>query len=156
ARVASGRFAYRLAALPLDEVLAGAEALVAPQIAARALVYEYHRAEPHLLVRADRERLEQILLNLLTNAVKFTEPGGRVTVAAEQSDGVVQVRVHDTGVGIPADKLDAVFEPFVQVDQGLTRSVEGTGLGLAISRELARAMGGDVTVESEVGSGSTF
>jgi signal transduction histidine kinase len=107
-------------------------------------------------VRADREKLEQVLLNLLSNAIKFTAPGGRVSMDWQEGDGEVRVRVHDTGVGVPPDKLASIFEPFVQVDPDLTRTRQGTGLGLAISRELARAMGGDITVRSVVGEGSTF
>ena len=108
------------------------------------------------MVRADPEKLRQILLNLLSNAVKFTPPGGRVSVEASAAGDSVRVVVADTGVGVPADKLDAIFEPFVQVEQGLTRAAEGTGLGLAISRELARAMGGDLRAASEEGAGSVF
>ena len=113
-----------------------------------------------LTARADREKVWQVLLNLLSNAIKFSDPGGRVSVECAVGDGSaggrVLIRVRDTGMGIPADKLEAVFEPFVQVNAGLTRTQEGTGLGLAISRDLARGMGGDLTAESAVGVGSTF
>jgi signal transduction histidine kinase len=97
------------------------------------------------------------VLNLVSNAVKFTEPGGVISLSCEEfgSDRVVLI-VRDTGSGIPADKLDAVFEPFVQVGRTLTSTREGAGLGLAISRDLARAMKGDITVESELGVGSKF
>ena len=156
ARIESGRIEYRTADVRLDEVLAGAESLVAPLLGAKGLVYEYRPADVGVVVRADRERLEQILVNLLSNAVKFTDAGGRVTVSAEAGERVARVRVSDSGRGIPADKLEAIFEPFVQVEQGLTRSAEGTGLGLAISREMARAMGSDLTAASTVGVGSTF
>jgi signal transduction histidine kinase len=118
------------------------------------------RARPDgtpLAARADREKVDQVLLNLLSNAVKFTAGGGTVTTAgARLPDGRVALAVADTGRGIPADQLARVFEPFVQVDQRLTRDAEGTGLGLAISRELARGMGGDLTAESIPGVGSTF
>jgi len=111
-------------------------------------------------VRADEDRVKQILSNLLTNAVKFTDEGGRIVVACDVPDPartMVRVRVHDSGRGIPGDKLAAIFEPFVQVDRHLTRdSQQGVGLGLAISRDLARAMGGELTVTSTVGEGSTF
>jgi signal transduction histidine kinase len=107
-------------------------------------------------VRADDEKLRQVLVNLLSNAVKFTDRGGRVELASDAADNVVRVHVRDTGLGIPADKLKAIFEPFVQVRADLTRTAEGTGLGLAISRDLARGMGGDLTVESAPGVGSTF
>jgi signal transduction histidine kinase len=108
------------------------------------------------IVRGDRERMQQVLLNLLSNAMKFTEHGGEVVVATTVADALVRVDVRDTGPGIGAEQLDAIFEPFVQVDASLTRRAGGTGLGLAIARQLAAAMGGTVTVQSAVGEGSTF
>jgi signal transduction histidine kinase len=107
-------------------------------------------------VHADPEKLQQILINLLTNALKYTAPGGQITLECRVADGVAMVSVRDTGRGIAADKLATIFDPFVQVDRSLHTSESGVGLGLAISRELARAMGGDLAVESVVGSGSTF
>jgi signal transduction histidine kinase len=107
-------------------------------------------------VRADREKLEQILLNLLTNAMKFTDPGGRVDLYCDVRSETVAIMIADTGHGIPADQSSRIFEPFVQLDSTLTRTRDGVGLGLAISRDLARGMGGELTVESEVGVGSTF
>jgi signal transduction histidine kinase len=110
-------------------------------------------------VRADPDKLRQILLNLLTNALKFTDPGGRVGLACETdaTAGVGRVRVTDSGRGIPPDQLSRIFEPFVQVDRHRTHeSQQGVGLGLSISRELAQGMGGDLTVQSTPGVGSTF
>jgi signal transduction histidine kinase len=107
-------------------------------------------------VRADPEKLRQILLNLLTNALKFTEAGGRISVSCQADDTAVRLRVADTGMGIPADKVATIFDPFVQVDRGLSRPSEGIGLGLAISRDLARGMGGELTVDTRYGAGSTF
>jgi len=118
-----------------------------------------HVADPQLTVRADAEKLQQILLNLLSNAVKFTGPGGTITIdctAGSEVSDVVVVRVTDTGIGIPASRLRDIFEPFVQVDASHVRGSDGTGLGLAISRDLARGMGGDLTVESTPGVGSVF
>jgi len=112
-----------------------------------------------LYIWADRDKLAQVLLNILSNAVKFTDEGGRISIVVADDEGdadQVTVRITDTGVGIPSDKLEAVFEPFVQVRSDYTRGVEGTGLGLAISRDLARGMGGDLHVTSELGKGSTF
>jgi signal transduction histidine kinase len=108
------------------------------------------------VARADREKVQQVVLNLLSNAVKFTDAGGRVSLDWIAGPDSVSIRVADTGRGIAADHLERVFQPFVQVDATLTRTQEGTGLGLAISRDLARGMGGDLTVESEPGVGSTF
>jgi len=105
---------------------------------------------------ADQARVEQVILNLCNNAVKFTEPGGRVEVRCVERGGRVAITVADTGVGIPPEQLDRIFEAFVQLGRGLTTQHEGTGLGLAISRDLARGMGGDLTAESRPGKGSTF
>ncbi|HEX6041418.1 MHYT domain-containing protein [Longimicrobium sp.] len=156
AKIEAGQVQYALDDVPLDATLAAVEALVEPQIRARGLAYRYHPGDGRTTVRADRERMEQVVLNLLTNAVKFTDPGGRVELWWETEGRWARIHVRDTGRGIPADKLEAIFEPFVQVDPALTRSAEGTGLGLAISRDLARAMRGDLTARSAEGQGSTF
>jgi PAS domain S-box-containing protein len=118
-----------------------------------ALVKEFDAALPQIY--ADEEKLRQIVINLLSNAVKFTERGS-VRLRAHASNGSVAIAVSDTGIGIPPDKLDLIFEEFEQADASSTRVYGGTGLGLAIARRLARLMGGDVTAESVLGSGSTF
>jgi len=155
-RVEAGAVRYDVEAVPLREVLATCEALTRPQVRSRALSFQLAACDSALEVRADREKLQQIVLNLFTNAIKFTEKGGRVTVRCAASAPNVQVVVEDTGRGIAPEQLERVFEPFVQVDAGLTRAHEGVGLGLAISRDLARGMGGDLTVRSTLGSGSAF
>jgi signal transduction histidine kinase len=96
------------------------------------------------------------VLNLLSNAVKFTTDAGRVTVSCARSVDQAQITVSDTGPGVPPDKFEAIFEPFVQLGRTLTSRQEGTGLGLAISRDLARAMGGDLYVETASGGGAKF
>src|SRR5205085_12040340 len=121
----------------------------------RRMAYRYEAAEPGLTVWADREKMEQVVLNLLSNALKFTERGSVSVSVTANADDVI-IHVSDTGVGIPADKIDAVFQPFVQLESGLTRRAQGTGLGLAICRDIARAMNGDVSLTSELGKGSTF
>jgi PAS domain S-box-containing protein len=161
AKIETGRVEYDLHPLPLGEVVADVVPMVEPQLAGRrhALAVEFPAGGDGgvLAVWADREKLAQVLLNLLSNAVKFTEPGGHITLTAHPSgEDSLCVVVRDTGIGVPADKLEAIFDPFVQARQGLTRAHEGTGLGLAISREFARGMGGDLTVESREGAGSTF
>jgi signal transduction histidine kinase len=146
------------ASAPIRDVCA----LVEPQFIAKQirLGMELPRTDRDaLVVRADPEKLMQVLLNLLSNALKFTPSPGTVTVslsAASDAEGRACISVHDSGVGIPADRLDSIFEPFVQLGRGLTTTQEGTGLGLAVSRDLARGMGGELTVESEVGRGSVF
>ena len=160
ARVESGAVHYTITELPVDEALAAIETFIAPQAAAKGLRYEYHRCDPSLVVRADREKLQQVVLNLVGNAIKFTPAEGHVTVSCEPRDGGggrrLAILVRDTGPGIPADKLEAVFEPFVQVDRSLSGASQGAGLGLAISRDLARGMGGDLSVSSTLGAGSVF
>jgi signal transduction histidine kinase len=156
ARIETGALHYHLVDVPVADLLAGLEPLVAPQLATRSLDYTVHPCPPDLSARADREKLLQILLNLLSNAIKFTEPGGSVEISCDREAARVLVRVLDTGIGIPTEQLERVFEPFVQVNAALTRAHEGTGLGLAISRDLARGMGGDLTVQSRLGAGSVF
>ncbi|HEX2779522.1 MAG TPA: ATP-binding protein, partial [Gemmatimonadaceae bacterium] len=135
----------------------GLDALIAPQVAAKSLQYECAPVDPSLVFKADEEKAQQILLNLLSNAIKFTPAGGSIRVSATGTGDDVHILVADTGPGIPADKHEKIFEPFVQLSRraGLV-GYEGTGLGLAISRDLARAMHGDLTVRSDAGQGATF
>jgi len=156
AKLETGAVRFDLEAVRADDALRAAEALVVPHVRAKGLALTVAPPPPDVVVRADREKLQQILLNLLSNAVKFTPAGGEIALGASAEGDVVRLRVRDTGIGIPADKLESVFEPFVQVRGDLTRTADGTGLGLAISRDLARGMGGDLTVESAVGVGSAF
>jgi signal transduction histidine kinase len=157
AKLEAGRVAYDLADVPLGAAVAAVEALVAPQMRAEGVEYEFPPCDPALAARADAEKLRQIVLNLLSNATKFTPPGGRVTVTCAAWEGdAVAVRVADTGAGIAPHQLEQVFDPFVQVGRRLGSNAEGVGLGLAISRDLARGMGGDLTAESTPGVGSTF
>jgi signal transduction histidine kinase len=157
AKIEAGRVEYNLEDVSLLDAIADVACMVEPQLAARGLAYDVIGASG--IVRADRDKLQQILLNLLSNAVKFTEPGGRVTIEASdrtRSDGRIALRVSDTGCGIPAAKHEVIFDPFMQVSARLDRRNEGTGLGLAISRDLARGMGGDLSVSSVEGEGSVF
>ncbi|MEJ7811076.1 MAG: chemotaxis protein CheB [Gemmatimonadaceae bacterium] len=155
ARVEAGRLELRPADIAMEAMVAELEELVAPQLAAKALQFEH--CEVGGTARADPEKVRQALLNLLSNAVKFTPPGGSIALASTADGALVRIEVSDTGRGIPADQLERIFEPFVQVGRGLTTpATDGVGLGLAISRELARAMDGDLTVTSTPGVGSTF
>jgi signal transduction histidine kinase len=156
AKLDAGQVQYRMTNVPLDTVLAQAEPLVAPQLDAKALRYQFERCDPALVVRADREKLMQIVLNLLSNAIKFTASEGSIRLTCDADASWVRIHVHDTGLGIPHDRLESIFDPFVQVDRALNRPHEGVGLGLSISRDLAQGMGGTLTVRSEVGEGSTF
>ena len=158
-RIEAGRVHYVMEDVDLGEALADLQPMIEPQLAAKSLRYEIRDADPLPMVRADREKLQQVLLNLLSNAVKFTDPGDVVRVdggRCPDGSGRVFVRVTDTGRGIPPDKLEVIFEPFIQVDASHSRLGQGMGLGLAISRDLARGMGGELQVESVFGSWSAF
>jgi signal transduction histidine kinase len=157
AKIESGHLNVEPTDVKLAEVVEGMRDFVQPQLRQRGLSFSLERCDEALLVRADREKVQQILLNLLSNALKFTPSGGRITLrCAGADDGGATVTVEDTGQGIAPDKLEWIFEPFVQVDRRYKREQEGIGLGLAISRELARAMGGDLVARSAEGRGSTF
>jgi PAS domain S-box-containing protein len=164
ARLDAGQLEYNMVDVDFAAIIADLEPLLGPQFAAKGLIVDHdadasHTPERPHRVRADPEKLRQVLLNLLTNAVKFTEPGGRVAVRceADAAAGVARIHVSDTGRGIPGDQLDQIFEPFVQIERNRTHeSQQGVGLGLAISRDLATGMGGSLTVESTVDVGSTF
>jgi PAS domain S-box-containing protein len=156
-RIEAGHVDLRPEDVPLPSLLDGLEPLVAPQIRAKGLRCEILPCDGALVARADPEKVRQVLLNLLSNAVKFTPAGGCVAVdGGAAGEGRVAIRVRDTGAGIPGEKLETVFDPFVQLGRGLTSTHEGTGLGLSISRDLARAMGGDLSAESAPGEGSVF
>jgi signal transduction histidine kinase len=140
----------------VDETMRDAETLLAPQMKAAGIAYTYLGCDSELSVSADPDKTRQILVNLLTNAMKFTKPPGSITVSCESSDDVVRLCVTDTGIGIKEDDISRVFEPFVQIGRGLSKPGEGVGLGLTISRDFARRMGGDLVVESTPGEGSSF
>jgi len=170
ARIEAGQLELRMESVPVDRTLAGLGALIEPQRNARGIAYEYRPGADDVFVRADPERLLQVMLNLLTNAVKFTPEGGRITVSWDAHADHVRIHVTDTGRGIPPGMQESIFDPFVQVGRIASESTgaaitlrgggssvaEGVGLGLAISRELARRMGGDLNVSSEPGHGATF
>jgi signal transduction histidine kinase len=156
ARIDAGHIELDLSDVPVHESLAALEALLASQVQSKQLRHRYESRDPTLTAYADPEKVRQILLNLLSNAIKFTPAGGEVTLSCAADVQVVRIAVADSGNGVPADKLDRIFEPFVQLDAGRTRSHEGTGLGFAISRDLARARHGEIGVTSSVGVGSTF
>jgi PAS domain S-box-containing protein len=155
-RVEAGVAHYELGPVPLADVLMSCDALMRPQMEHRGLTFDVDLCAGDLRVMADAEKLQQILLNLLTNASKFTAAGGRVRLWCDAADMQVRITVSDTGRGIAPEQADRIFEAFVQVDSRLTRTEEGVGLGLAISRDLARGMHGEIALVSEVGKGSAF
>jgi signal transduction histidine kinase len=159
AKLDAGQVEYRFEDVQVTPLLDGLEELIRPQVDAKELRYQHDVCGPQHVVRADPEKMRQILLNLLANAVKFTEPGGEVALLCSCGDDGenVHITVRDTGRGIAPDKLHLVFDPFVQVDRHLTpMSQQGVGLGLAISRDLAQGMGGSLTARSQPGVGSEF
>ncbi len=155
-RIESGKLAYEQEQVPLSAVIEAVTTMIGPQAANKRIKLDTPPSRDNSVALADRLKVEQIVLNLLTNAVKFTPPSGRVTVACRTDGERVLLTVADTGPGIPAERLDDIFEPFVQLGRSLSSGHEGAGLGLAISRDLARAMHGDVMVESAAGKGATF
>ena len=160
--IETGRVEYRIRPVLISSVLADLASLVQPQFAARNITLVSRLPEDdgdsELFVAVDREKLIQILTNLLGNAAKFTPPSGEVELRLLRSTDpdTAVIHVRDSGPGIPPDKLELIFEPFVQLDRSLTMPTEGTGLGLAISRDLARGMGGDLRAESIEGMGATL
>jgi PAS domain S-box-containing protein len=156
AKLSAGRVEYDITDVSVRRAIDTLEPLIEPQLRMKRLRFSREGCAEELTLRADEEKLWQILLNLLSNAIRFTAEEGAILISCAARDGVVGLQVRDTGIGIPSDRLSQIFEPFVQINRRLSAPNEGTGLGLAISRDLARAMGGDITVESELGHGSTF
>jgi signal transduction histidine kinase len=142
--------------MPVAEAADGLATMVAPIAEKHGVDFTLDVEGDDGSVWANPAKLRQVLLNLITNALECTPRGGRVWVDhLDTLEGAV-FRVHDTGPGIPQEQLEAIFEPFVQLDMSLTRERGGIGLGLAISQQLAHRMGGRITATSEIGKGSTF
>lgn len=154
ARVDAGHVALKYERLHVRDLFSALADSVGPQYGEKGVALEF--GDTDCTIDADPGRLHQVMLNLITNAFNFTPSGGRVRVDCGSDAGYITLRVSDTGIGIPAEKITTIFDPFIQVDSSLTRKIGGTGLGLAIARELAAAMGGTISVTSVVGEGSTF
>jgi PAS domain S-box-containing protein len=155
-RSEAGQVTYDITRIELHDVVEGALPMMVPQSAAKAITVAHGPCTTNTCAWGDQQKVEQIVLNLLSNAVKFTPAGGRVTVSCALQGDQGTITVADTGPGVPAEKFEAIFEPFVQLGRSLTSRQEGTGLGLAISRDLARAMRGDLYIESPPGGGACF
>src|SRR5690606_6236716 len=156
ARLEAGQVSLRMATVQVKELLSRIDPMVKPQLESKRLNYMRGEISGSLEVCTDLEKSIQVLLNLLSNAIKFTPENGTIETGAERRGDRVAIWVRDDGVGIDNEKLESVFEPFVQVSRDLTSVHGGTGLGLAISRDLVRLMGGELEVESSPGEGSTF
>ena len=155
-RLEAGRLDIERVAVPIASVFSAIEAMVRPETDARGVRFSYRLGAPDMAALGDRDRIIQIVLNLVTNALRATPASGRVSMHCLEETSHLIIEVADTGRGIPADKLESVFSPFVQVGRALNAPKEGAGLGLAISRGLAEAMHGTLTVKSVEGVGSTF
>jgi len=157
AKLEAGSVEFDMKEVSVATVLDEVNDLIRPQVEAKSLRYVEQNGAGDVVVRADADKVRQVILNLLANAVKFTEPGGEIALVCSADASDVRIAVRDTGRGIPTAQLRSVFDPFVQVDRQLTTpGQQGVGLGLSISRDLARAMGGELSAVSTVGEGSTF
>jgi signal transduction histidine kinase len=154
AQVEAGRLSFALQPVPVREALESIETIVGRDAERRGLTIRLGETDPDLGAHADPDKLRQILLNLVTNAMKFTPADGVVTMLAVRDGQYTKISVTDTGIGISATNLSRVFDPFFQVDQGGTRKYPGVGLGLSIVRDAVLAMNGDVRIESEPGKGT--
>jgi signal transduction histidine kinase len=154
AQVEAGRLSVSLQPVVVRDALASVEPIVSPDIARRGLTFKVEPCDASLVVTADPDKLRQVLLNLVTNATKFTDAPGQVTISAAEDGTRVGIDVADTGIGIPEDQQASVFKPFFQVDQRATRRHGGVGLGLSIVRELVIAMNGEVSLQSTPGKGT--
>jgi signal transduction histidine kinase len=154
-RIEAGQENLRVAPIEVGEVTREAGALVEPVVAAKGLTFKISTPNEKTTFMSDPAKVRQVLVNLLSNAIKFTDDGG-ITLTSQVENGRVVFEVQDTGIGIASEHQEQVFETFWQVDQTATRKAGGAGLGLSVSRRLARALGGDLDVESEIGKGSLF
>jgi hypothetical protein len=155
-RIEAGKMEWRLEPLDLGRVVAHAVQANRSLFEERGIVMSVRATDGEPQVLADRDKLIQVLTNLLSNAAKFTPPGGHVEVRTFQDDRQAVVEVEDSGVGIPPGQIGAIFEKFRQVGDTLTAKPDGAGLGLPISREIVLAHGGSLTVRSAPGQGSCF
>lgn len=154
--VHSGALKVTIVDVAIAPAVTDAAGLIEAMLVNKGITYKDLTCDGNLVAAADPYRLKQILVNLLANALKFTDSGGQVSTLCEATSERVIISVIDTGCGIPEDKQDEIFEPFVQVSASTTNHEKGFGLGLSISRQLARSMGGDLAVTSTLGAGSRF
>ncbi len=159
AKMETGNLTVERAPVDLPAMLKDVSRMWEDQAASKGIGFTLDASDAPPRIESDPARLRQVVFNLLSNALKFTQNGSihvRAGVIQGGDGEFVTIQVRDTGIGIPPEKLELIFESFRQADAGTTRQFGGTGLGLAICRNIARAMGGDVTVESSQGEGSTF
>ena len=155
-RIEAGNITYDLSPIALGSVIESVRSIMQAPAVAKRIELRAEATSLDCVALGDRARVDQILVNLLSNAIRHTSAGGTITIGCTTSPSTASISVTDTGSGIPREKLQEIFEPFVQLGRSLSSAHEGMGLGLSISRDLARAMSGDLTVSSKVGEGSTF
>ncbi len=162
-RIESGKIELKFENIKLQEIIELAASSLRPHADVKSIQIDVEIPQPLPVIYGDQEKIEQILTNLIGNAIKFTSDRGKILISAKRPHiekggygNTVAISVKDTGIGIPAEHLDAIFEKFHQVEGSLHRSVSGTGLGLAITKGLVEAQQGEIVVESEIGKGSTF
>lgn len=156
AKLGAGRIDLRIGPIPVQPILSSVVDMIGPQLAEKELTLTPTNVASDVVVSGDIDKTRQILINLLSNALKFTPAHGRISIEVAPLERAVAITVSDTGIGVPPDQLERIFEPFAQAKRALVEADSGVGLGLAISRQLARAMSGDLTVSSVVGQGSSF
>ena len=156
AKLEADRLPLTIAPVSVREAIDDLEPLVRPALESKKLALTCNPCDESLAVLADREKLRQILLNIVGNAIKFTSAGGSIAVSAARDGDRVRISVSDTGIGIPEDQVSRIFEPFFQVERGPTRRFPGVGLGLSIAHDLVRAMRGDMGVTSRIDQGTTI
>jgi signal transduction histidine kinase len=154
-KIEAGRMEIMLETCSLNDIISASIATVEPIIGDKKVTLREEVTETFPLIRADSSKIRQVLLNLLSNAAKFTNRG-EVVLRGYRENGIIVIQVRDSGIGIEEKNLEKIFVEFEQADSSTTRKYGGTGLGLAISRKFARMMGGDITVQSAIGQGSTF
>jgi signal transduction histidine kinase len=155
-QVGSGHVTYSVTDVAACEAMKYAIELIEPLFGQKSITFDGVSGDATIVARADSARVTQILVNLLSNAIKFTPPGGHISASCAAHDDTVTLEISDTGIGIAAEKQEAIFEPFIQLKETFVGRDAGVGLGLAISRDLAQAMHGDLTVDSAEGKGSRF
>ena len=155
AQVEAGRLSFNLQPVRVRDAISTIDSIIEQESKKKNLTLQIEEIPPDIAVLADPDKLRQVILNLATNAIKFTPASGTVSITAARDEKRIRIDVRDTGIGISAANLTHVFEPFFQVDQGGTRKYPGVGLGLSIVRDVVLAMNGDVEIDSEPGNGTT-
>jgi signal transduction histidine kinase len=154
-KIEAGAMSLRIEHISLADAISDAVSAIRPRAIMKSLALENHNTLEELIA-VDPMRLKEVLYNLLGNAVKFTPEGGKITLESEDEGQFLRITIADSGIGIPADEVDQIFEKFYQVGQATSGVREGTGLGLAICKRLIEMHGGEIWIESEPGKGSRF